>query len=119
MVAYALNVAKGIYSCEESSTYEEVVSFEQLDVKNAFLHGELEKDICMQQPKGFVVSSKDDYACLFKKSLQGLKQSPSQWLKRFGSFIISHNFRRYTFDICIYFKRYDDEFVCISTLVCE
>ena len=43
-----------------------------------------------------MVSSKDDYVCLFKKSIHALKQSPSQW-----------------------FKRFDDEFVCVSTLVCE
>ena len=72
------------------------MSSEKLDVKTTFLHRELEEDICMQQPKGFVVSSKDDYVCLFKKSIYALKQSPSQW-----------------------FKRFDDEFVCVSTLVCE
>ncbi|RVX13013.1 Retrovirus-related Pol polyprotein from transposon TNT 1-94 [Vitis vinifera] len=49
---------------------------EQLDVKTTFLCGELEEDIYMQQPKGFIVSGKEDYVCLLKKSLYGLKQSP-------------------------------------------
>ena len=40
-----------------------------LDVKTAFLHGELEEDVYMQQPEGFVVSGKEDYVCLLKKSL--------------------------------------------------
>ena len=51
---------------------------DQLDVKTTLLHGELEEDIYMQQPKGFIVSGKEDYMCLLKKSLYGLKQSPRQ-----------------------------------------
>ncbi|KAG8496742.1 hypothetical protein CXB51_007919 [Gossypium anomalum] len=38
----------------------------------------LEEDIYMQQPEGFTISEKEDYVCLLKKSLYGLKQSPRQ-----------------------------------------
>ena len=78
-------------------------------MKTAFLHGELKKDIYMQQPKGFVVSGKEDYVCLLKMSIYGLKQSTRQWYKRFDSFMISHNFRICTFVSCVYFRRGDDE----------
>jgi len=50
---------------------------EQLDVKTVFLHGELEEDIYMNQPKGFVIPGKENLMCRLKKSLYGLKQSPS------------------------------------------
>ncbi|KAG8481615.1 hypothetical protein CXB51_026469 [Gossypium anomalum] len=60
------------------------LEFEQLAVKIIFLHGELEEDIYMQQPEGFTVSEKENYVCLLKKSLYGLKQSPRQWYKRFN-----------------------------------
>ncbi|KAG8472574.1 hypothetical protein CXB51_034372 [Gossypium anomalum] len=70
------------------------LELEQLDIKTAFLHGELEEDIYMQQPEGFTVSEKEDYVCLLKKSLYGLKQSPRQWYKRFDSFMTSHDFKR-------------------------
>ncbi|KAG8498724.1 hypothetical protein CXB51_005090 [Gossypium anomalum] len=49
------------------------LELEQLDVKTAFLHGELEEDIYMQQPEGFTVSEKEDYVCLLKKSLYAAK----------------------------------------------
>ncbi|KAG8481754.1 hypothetical protein CXB51_027217 [Gossypium anomalum] len=60
------------------------LELEQLDVKTAFLHGEFEEDIYMQQPEGFIVLEKEEYVCLLKKSLYGLKQSPRQWYKRFN-----------------------------------
>ncbi|GJR45460.1 retrovirus-related pol polyprotein from transposon TNT 1-94 [Tanacetum coccineum] len=59
------------------------MELQQLDVKTAFLHGELEEKIYMRQPKGFMIQGKEDHACLLKKSLYGLKQSPRQWYKRF------------------------------------
>ncbi|KAG8480706.1 hypothetical protein CXB51_025391 [Gossypium anomalum] len=84
------------------------LELEQLDVKTAFLHGELEEDIYMQQPEGFTVLENEDYVCLLKKSLYGLKQSPRQWYKRFDSFMTSHDFKRNSFDSCVYFKKNSD-----------
>jgi len=78
---------------------------EQLDVKTAFLHGDLEEQIYMKQPEGFVVEGKEDHACLLKKSLYGLKQSPRQWYKRFDSFMIGHNYSRSNYDSCVYHKK--------------
>lgn len=50
---------------------------EQMDVKTAFLHGELEERIYMKKPEGFEVKEKENWVCLLQKSLYGLKQSPS------------------------------------------
>jgi hypothetical protein len=65
---------------------------EQLDVKTAFLHGELEEVIYMYQPEGFVEPGKENLVCRLKKSLYSLKQSLRQWYRRFDSFVISHGF---------------------------
>ena len=83
------------------------LELEQLDVKTAFLHGELDEEIYMDQPEGFIVPGKEDFVCKLKKSLYGLKQSPRQWYKRFDSFMISHGFERSKYDSCVYIKFVD------------
>ena len=77
---------------------------EELDVKTTFLYGELEEDIYMDQPEGFVISKKENLVCRLKKSLYGLKQSPRQWYKKFDSFMLSDGFKRSDYDRCVYLK---------------
>ena len=50
----------------------------QMDVKIAFLNGELEEEIYMEQPKGFIAPGKEKKVCRLVKSLYGLKQAPKQ-----------------------------------------
>ena len=48
-----------------------------MDVKTAFLNGDLDVDIYMEQPEGFVVKGKESLVCKLNKSLYGLKQAIS------------------------------------------
>ncbi|KAG9446279.1 hypothetical protein H6P81_012407 [Aristolochia fimbriata] len=93
------------------------LELEQLDVKTAFLHGELEEQIYMHQPEGFVAEGKEDHVCLLMKSLYGLKQSPRQWYKRFDSFMVKIGFCRSKFDNCVYFRKLVDGFVYLLLYV--
>ena len=61
----------------------------QLDVKNAFLNGDLEEEVFMSPPPGFEESFGVGKVCKLKKSLYGLKQSPRAWSERFGK-VIKH-----------------------------
>ncbi|WVZ49528.1 hypothetical protein U9M48_000876 [Paspalum notatum var. saurae] len=67
------------------------LDLEELYVKTAFLHGDLEEEIYMDQPEGFIVPGKENFVCKLKKSLYGLKQSPRQWYKKFNSFMVSND----------------------------
>ena len=91
-------VIKG-YSQQKGIDYDEIVSpvvrhtsiravlalvarwdmhLEQMDVKTIFLHGDLEEQIYMNQPEGFTQLEQEHMVCKLKRSLYGLKQSPSQ-----------------------------------------
>ena len=56
----------------------ENLHFEQLDVKTAFLHGDLEEDLYMIQPEGFIAQGQENLVCKLRKNLYGLKQAPKQ-----------------------------------------
>ncbi|KAG5549866.1 hypothetical protein RHGRI_014986 [Rhododendron griersonianum] len=81
---------------------------EQLDVKTAFLHGDLEEEIYMEQPEGFKEKGKENLVCKLKKSLYGLKQAPRQWYKKFDSFMVDHGYSRTTSDHCVFVKKFPD-----------
>jgi len=86
----------------------------QMDVKSAFLNGELEEEIYMEQPEGFVIHGQENKVCKLKKSLYGLKQAPMKWHEKFNNLMISNEFKVNENDICIYYK-YDKN---ISTIIC-
>ncbi|PKU59636.1 Retrovirus-related Pol polyprotein from transposon TNT 1-94 [Dendrobium catenatum] len=64
----------------------------QLDISNAFLHGDLPDDIYMRQPPGFIDQHLPNAVCKLRKSLYGLKQAPRQWFQKLTSFLQSKGF---------------------------
>ena len=75
-----------------------------MDVKNAFLHGELNKDIYMEQPRGFESKIHPEYFCKLKKALYGLKQAPRAWYGKIGGFLIQSGFKVAPSDSSLFVK---------------
>ncbi|OMO94271.1 Reverse transcriptase, RNA-dependent DNA polymerase [Corchorus capsularis] len=76
----------------------------QMDVKTAFLNGDLKEEVYMEQPEGFILPGNENKVCKLVKSLYGLKQAPKQWHEKFDTAILSFGFRHNTADKCIYSK---------------
>ena len=81
---------------------------EQLDVKIAFLHGDLEEEIYMHQPQGYEVKGKENLVCRLKKILYGMKQAPRQRYLKFDKFMTENGFSRCHSYHCVYFTRLDN-----------
>ena len=77
----------------------------QMDIKIAFLNGDLHEDVYMAQPEGFVVEGKDHMCCRLKKSIYGLKQVSRQWYIKFDNVIQNFCFAENKRGNCIYILR--------------
>eukprot|EP00253_Pinus_taeda_P020315 PITA_20315 len=75
-----------------------------MDVKSAFLHGDLHEEIYMEQPPRFIETD-SSIACWIKKSLYGLKQAPWAWYAKMDSFLLDTIFSRCHCDNTIYTKK--------------
>ncbi|RXN30143.1 Retrovirus-related Pol poly from transposon TNT 1-94 [Labeo rohita] len=74
----------------------------QMDVKTAFLNGELKEEVYMQQPEGFVVKGKEHLVCKLNHSIYGPKQSPRCWNIVLDEQLKKMGFVQTTGDPCIY-----------------
>ena len=71
------------------------------------MHGDIEEEIYVQQPEGFMEKSKENLVCRLWKSLYKLKQTPQEWYQKFESFMVEHNFQKTQAGHCVFVKRYD------------
>jgi hypothetical protein len=87
----------------------------QMDVNNAFLHGDLSEEIYMEKPQGLIQNS--SLVCKLKKSLYGLKQAPRSWYAKMDSYLLSHAFVRCKSDSNVYMLRTTDSVMILVLYV--
>ena len=75
-----------------------------MDIKTAFLNGDLEEEIYIEQLEGYVVHGQEHKVCKLVKSLYGLKQAPKQWHEKFDNMMLTHGYVINGADKCIYNK---------------
>ena len=76
----------------------------QMDVKTAFLNGNLEEDVYMTQPDGFVLDSQANKVCKLQRSIYGLKQASRSWNIRFDEAVKEFGFIKNEDEPCVYKK---------------
>ena len=87
----------------------------QMDVKTAFLNSNLEEEIYMLQPEGFIAKNQEHTVCKLKRSIYGLKQASRSWNIRFDQAIKSFDFEQNLDEPCV-FKRHQDKVVMFLVL---
>ncbi|GJX07177.1 retrovirus-related pol polyprotein from transposon TNT 1-94 [Tanacetum coccineum] len=89
----------------------------QMDVKTAFLNGNLREEVYVSQPDGFVDPDKPNYVYKLKKALYGLKQAPRTWYDMLSSFLISNDFSKGSVDPTLFIRREGKELLLVQIYV--
>ena len=81
----------------------------QLDMKNAFLHGDLAEEVYMEQPPGFVAHGESGLVCRLRHTSYGLKQSPRAWFDWFCSVVQEFGMIQSTTDHSVFYHHTSSE----------
>ena len=84
-----MNNIRTILSIASSYKWE----IHQIDVKSVFLNGDLNEEIYMQQPPGFINVESSNLVCKLHKSLYGLKQAPRAWYDKIDTYFLKNGFK--------------------------
>jgi hypothetical protein len=76
----------------------------QMDVKNAFLHGELQEEVYLDQPLGYEDMSHPYYVCRLHKALYGLKQASRAWHDKIAEYLVTIGFHMSDADHSLYVR---------------
>jgi hypothetical protein len=93
-------------------------SIYQLDVKLAFLYGELSKAVSIEQPREYEIKGSEQKVYKLKKALYGLKQTPQAWYNRIKSYFVKEGFVRCPYEYIMFIKtNVGDKILIISLYV--
>ena len=76
----------------------------QIDLKNVFLHGDLQEEVYMEQPPGFVAQGEKGRVCRLRKSLYGLKWSPRAWFGKFSQAVEEFGMQNSKSDHSVFYR---------------
>ncbi|GJX50138.1 retrovirus-related pol polyprotein from transposon TNT 1-94, partial [Tanacetum coccineum] len=89
----------------------------QMDVKTAFLNGELKEEVYVSQPEGFVDQDNPSHVYKLKKALYGLKQAPRAWYDMLSSFLISQQFSKGAVDPTLFTRHAGNDILLVQIYV--
>nr|GFC70224.1 retrovirus-related Pol polyprotein from transposon TNT 1-94 [Tanacetum cinerariifolium] len=88
----------------------------QMDVKTAFLNGNLREEVYVSQPDGFVDADNPNHVYKLKKALYGLKQAPRAWYDMLSSFLLSQDFSKGSLDPTLFIRRNGNDLLLLADL---
>ncbi|GJT74030.1 retrovirus-related pol polyprotein from transposon TNT 1-94 [Tanacetum coccineum] len=94
-----------------------IMTIFQMDVKTAFLNGELKEEVYVSQPKGFVDQDNPSHVYKLKKALYGLKQAPRAWYDMLSSFLISQHFSKGAVDPTLFTRQAGNDLLLVQIYV--
>ncbi|GKV28744.1 hypothetical protein SLEP1_g37756 [Rubroshorea leprosula] len=89
----------------------------QLDVKSAFLHGDLDEEVFIHQPPGYVKAGNEHKVYKLKRALYGLKQAPRAWYSRIESYFLKEGFEKCPYEHTLFIKSEDGKMLIVCLYV--
>nr|GEW73854.1 hypothetical protein [Tanacetum cinerariifolium] len=89
----------------------------QMDVKIAFLHGSLKKDMYVYQPEGFIDADHPIHVYKLKKAMYGLKQAPRAWYDELSTFLLQNRFSKGIIDSMLFTRHFDDDILVVHVYI--
>nr|GEZ13155.1 copia protein [Tanacetum cinerariifolium] len=89
----------------------------QIDVKTAFLNGNLREEVYINQPDGFVDPDNPNHVYKLKKALYGLKQAPRAWCDMLSSFLLSYDFSKGLVDPTLFIRKNGNDLLMVQIYV--
>nr|GEW16325.1 zinc finger, CCHC-type [Tanacetum cinerariifolium] len=102
--SYCFNVEDDPKTFDETIKSQDVAFGKEMDVKPAFLNCELDEQVYMNQPHGFIMLCNENNVCKLIKSLYGLKHTLKQWHQKFDEVVLSIGYLFDQADKCVYSK---------------
>nr|GFC88294.1 copia protein [Tanacetum cinerariifolium] len=88
-----------------------------MDVKTAFLNGNLREEVYVSQPDGFVDADNPNHVYKLKKALYGLKQAPRAWYDMLSSFLLCQDFSKGSVDPSLFIRMNDNDLLLVQIYV--
>ena len=88
-----------------------------MDMKSAFLHGDLEEEIYMDIPPGYTTTSEAKIACRLQWALYGLKQAPRAWFSRIEAYFTHEGFQKCISEQTLFVKTSGGRILIVSVYV--
>nr|GFA47726.1 hypothetical protein [Tanacetum cinerariifolium] len=88
----------------------------QIDVKTAFLNGELKEEVYVSQPEGFV-DPDHTHVYRLKKALYGLKQAPRAWYDTLSQFLLDNKFSKGSVDLTLFTRKTQKHILLVQIYV--
>ena len=108
-----MNTVRVLVSCAANFGWP----LHQLDVKNAFLHGDLQEEVYMEIPPGLASAETEGKVCRLKKALYGLKQSPRAWFDRFRRAVCEMGYGQCNGDHTVFYRHSNQKITILAVYV--
>ena len=88
----------------------------QMDMKSAFLNGELEEEVFVEQPPSFIDPNFPNHVYRLDKALYGLKQAPRAWYETLAQFLLENGFTRGTIDKTLFYINKGNDLLLVTNI---